>query len=442
MSFLTHVLHRLRSRAFLWSCLGGCLLAMASTVSTAQTLSFNDALARALQESPALKADQARIESARQLLTPAGELPDPALMFGIDNLPVQGGDSFQLGSDFMTMRQIAISQAFPNRAKRDADVAMADRQLQVTRASKQETALRVLQQAASGWVQRYSIERQIQTLDAMLDENARLQQALAASLSSGGSRTVDSIVARQESAELANQRDQLQQLLEQAIAQLRPLLGSAAEASLSGEPPTWPVDAVHLLSESHLHAQLAALEPQLHLLDAEIGRVQADKKPDWALSVGYAQRGRQFSNMLMLQVSVDLPVFADRRQNPRISAKHAERNALEADIENLRRQHIAMIESDLARYTQLQRRISRQRDELLPLAHQKRDLLTAAWRANEGSLSELINARQQVLDAELTLIALEQEHALLNVALHLTYNSQNIQQQLALRVQQQDSHHE
>jgi outer membrane protein TolC len=197
-----------------------------------------------------------------------------------------------------------------------------------------------------------------------------------------------------------------------------------------------------LLSESHLHAELAALEPQLLLLDAEIGRVQADKKPDWALSAGYARRGREFGDMLMLQVSIDLPVFAERRQNPRIAAKHAERNALEADIENLRRQHTAMIEANLARYAQLQKRIQRQKDELLPLAHQKRDLLTAAWRANEGSLSEVISARQQVLDAELTLVALEQEHALLNTALHLTYNSQNIQQQLSLRLPQPGIHHE
>lgn len=442
MSLLTHALHRLWSRAFLWSCLGSCLLVTTSTVSTAQTLSFNDAMALAVQESPALQAELARIESARQLLTPAGELPDPALTFAIDNLPIEGGQSFHLGSDFMTMRRIGISQAFPNRAKRAADVAMADQQLRVTRAIKEETALRVLQQAASGWVQRYYIERQLQTLDAMLDENARLQQALAASLNNSGSRPVDSVIARQEAAELANQRDQLQQLLAQATAQLRPLLRSAAGAPLSGEPPTWPIDAAHLLSESHLHAELTALEPQLHLLDTEIGRALADKKPDWALSVGYAQRGRQFSDMVMLQVSIDLPVFAERRQNPRIAAKQAERNALEADIEELRRQHIAMIESDLARYDQLQRRISRQQDELLPLAYQKRDLLTAAWRANEGSLSELINARQQVLDAELTLIALEQEHALLNVALHLTYNSQNIQQQLSLHMPQQDTHNE
>jgi len=418
------------------------VLATASTVSTAQTLSFDYAMALALQQSPAIKADQARIDAAQQLLTPAGELPDPALMFGIDNLPIEGSNSFQLGSDFMTMRRIAINQAFPNRAKRDADVAVADRQLHVTRASREETTLRVLQQAANGWVQRYSIERQLQTLDAMLTENNRLQQALGATLSSGDSRPVDSIIARQESAELANQRDQLQQLLEQAIAQLRPLLGSEADAPLAGEPPVWPVDAAHLLSESHLHAELAALEPQLLLLDAEIGRVQADKKPDWALSAGYARRGREFGDMLMLQVSIDLPVFAERRQNPRIAAKHAERNALEADIENLRRQHTAMIEANLARYAQLQKRIQRQKDELLPLAHQKRDLLTAAWRANEGSLSEVISARQQVLDAELTLVALEQEHALLNTALHLTYNSQNIQQQLSLRLPQPGIHHE
>jgi len=442
MSSVIHVLRRMRSRAFSWSCLGSLLLAAHVTAGSAQTLSFHDAMAHALQESPSLRADEARIESARQLLTPASELPDPTLTFGIDNLPLEGRDRFQLNSDLMTMRRIGISQAFPNRAKREADLAMADQQLSVTRASKEETELRVLQQAGTGWVQRYSIERQLALVDVMLNENALLQQALAASLANGGSRPIDSITARQEAAALANQRDQLQQLREQAIAQLRPLLGAEAEAPLAGEPPAWPVDAAQLLSGSHQHAELAALAPRLELLSAEIQRANADKKPDWALSVGYANRGNQFSDMLMLQVSVDLPLFAGNRQNPRIAAKHAERNALEADIESLRRNHNSMIESDLARYAQLQRRITRQQNELLPLAREKRDLLTAAWRANEGDLSELINARLALLGEELTLVTLEQEQALLNITLHLAYNSPQIQQQLQLPNDPQDSHHE
>jgi len=423
----------MRSWLFIISCLSSLLLATTASTASAQTLSFDDAMARALQESPLLKADEARIESARLLLTPASELPDPTLTFGIDNLPVDGRDQFHLGSDFMTMRRIGISQAFPNRAKRDADLAMADQQLSVTSASKEETELRVLQQAGSGWVQRYSIERQLALVDVMLNENTLLQQVLAASLINGSSRAVDSIAARQEAAALANQRDQLKQLWEQAVAQLRPLLGPEAEAPLAGEPPAWPVDAAHLLSASHQHAELAALAPRLELLSAEIQRANADKKPDWALGVGYAKRGSQFSDMLMLQVSIDLPVFPGNRQNPRIAAKHAERNALEADIENVRRQHTAMIESDLARYAQLKRSINRQQNELLPLAREKRDLFTAAWRANEGSLSELINARLELLGEELRLLTLEQEQALLNIALHLVYNSQQIQQQLELR---------
>ena len=42
----------------------------------------------------------------------AGQLPDPVLRAGVDNLPVNGPDAFSIGSDFMTMRRIGVMQEY------------------------------------------------------------------------------------------------------------------------------------------------------------------------------------------------------------------------------------------------------------------------------------------------------------------------------------------
>ena len=47
-------------------------------------------------------ARRAAAESAEQAIAPAGALPDPQLVAGVDNLPVNGSDPFSLTHDFMT----------------------------------------------------------------------------------------------------------------------------------------------------------------------------------------------------------------------------------------------------------------------------------------------------------------------------------------------------
>ncbi len=86
--------------------------------------------------------------------------------------------------------------------------------------------------------------------------------------------------------------------------------------------------------------------------------------------------------------------------------------------------------------------MQRQRDTVVPLAREQAELLLAAWRGNQGNLTEVIAARAAVLESELALLSLEEELTLLRVQLHLTYNSDAISRQLDHTSQQQEITHE
>ena len=58
--------------------------------------------------------------AAGQQVGRAGELPDPRLKLGLENLPVTGSGRFRYDYDFMTQRSVGIAQEFPNAAKRSA----------------------------------------------------------------------------------------------------------------------------------------------------------------------------------------------------------------------------------------------------------------------------------------------------------------------------------
>ncbi len=93
--------------------------------SEGQPFSLDAAVERALARAPQVTASQAGVEAAQALATSAGRLPDPSLIVGIDNLPVNGPDAYSTTADFMTMRKVGVVQQFPRAEKRRLQHARA-----------------------------------------------------------------------------------------------------------------------------------------------------------------------------------------------------------------------------------------------------------------------------------------------------------------------------
>ena len=389
----------------------------------AESLSFNDALALALRDAPALTANESQLDAARQAAIPAGTLPDPTLTLGVDNLPVEGPDRYSLTRDFMTMRKIGVMQEFPNRARRDARVAAARGRVELAKAETRITRLTVLRETAVAWIARDSVEQQLARIDALFDENRLLDAAVRARLAGGQGTATETVMPRQEAAMIDERRDELRARREQAIANLRRWIGTAAEAPLAGTSPDWPISHETLTHGLHRHPEIAAFASKAQVLEAEVAEARAAKLPDWALELAYQQRGSQFGDMVSLQVSFDLPLFAGLRQDPQIAAKLAERTGLDAERETMVREHAAELEADLAEHQRLANAVRRQREVLLPLAGEKVALALAAWRGGNGSLTELIAARRERIDAGLKTISLDGERRQLAARLHYAYGN-------------------
>src|SRR5215203_1081248 len=82
------------------------VLVLASATAASQPLTLAEALRLAAARVPSVTALDAAARGARELAVAAGQLPDPVLRAGIDNLPVDGPDAWSLERDFMTMRRI------------------------------------------------------------------------------------------------------------------------------------------------------------------------------------------------------------------------------------------------------------------------------------------------------------------------------------------------
>jgi outer membrane protein TolC len=392
-----------------------------ATPSFAAALTLDDALQLAETNAPSLTAQDAKIRAATSAAIPAGELPDPKLLVGIQNYPIGGPDRWSIDQDFMTMQMVGVSQEMPNSAKRKARIEVADAAIERAAAERQVERLKVRQATALAWISSYSVERKDALFQDFYRENRLLADTVRAQIAGGRAQPADAVTPKQEAAQLEEQQDDLIRQRSQARAALKRWIGPAANDKPVGSLPEWPVEASGYSHKVQHHPELAAFAPMTREAQARVREAEAEKRSDWSWEVDYQHRGREFGDMVSVQFSWDLPLFPDSRQNPKIAAKHAELNQLEAEREVLSREHTQQLEDELADYERLNRAVHRAKTSLLPLAKEKVELTMASYRAGKGDLNSVVAARRELIEARLKQIDVEEQRALTSARLYFAY---------------------
>ncbi len=381
-------------------------------------LTFEQALNLAASQAPEIRAQSAKMFSAKALVQSAGQLPDPKLEVGIENLPIGGPDQYSLDQNDMTMRKIGVMQEFPNAGKRKAEVDAANADARIASMQLQITTLDALKGAASAWIERDAVEHELGLISAFRQANDLLGKAVHAKILSGKAPLSDGLIPRQESVTIDNLESALLSRRLSAIAELERWIGNAAQEPLQGDVPEWPINQTVLSQALPDHPQLMMFDYKNQKLDAEVNAAKADKTPDWGVEMAYQQRAPQFGDMISVQFTFALPVFPQSRQDPRIAARIADKEALDDEHEAVSREQKALLASDIAEYQRLQSTLKRQNDILLPLVDEKVGLILADWQAGKASLAALASARLERMQTELQTIEIKSKLDLVAVRLH------------------------
>jgi outer membrane protein TolC len=389
--------------------------------SFAATLTLDEALRLAENNAPSLAAQDAKIQAASSAAIPAGELPDPKLLAGVQNYPIGDPDRWSINDDFMTMQMVGVRQEMPNGDKRKARIEVANAAVARAAAERRVARLNVRQSTAVAWINSYSVERKDALFQELYKENRLLTDTVRARIAGGRAQPADAVTPRQEAARLAEQQDDLVLQRVQARAALKRWIGSAANDKPVGSLPQWPVDSSSYAHKLQHHPELAAFAPMTREAQAKVREAESEKKSDWSWELDYQHRDRQFGDMVSVQLSWDLPLFPDSRQNPKIAAKQAELSQLEAEREALSREHTQQLENELADYERLNRAVSRNQESLLPLAREKVELSMASYRAGTGDLNAVVAARRELIEARLKQIDVEEQRALTSARLYFAY---------------------
>jgi outer membrane protein TolC len=348
------------------------------------------------------------VDAAREMAGPAGELPDPKLKLGVENVPTNGTDSWSLTRDFMTMTKIGLMQEFPREEKRKLKVARVERDAERSAVAVESTTLAIQRETATAWLARRYADDAERAIAAQIAEAELAVTTVGAAYRAGKAPQSELITAQSMVVELRNRATDAAAQARRARIMLGRYIGADAERP-SGEVP----DIARLPNEARL-ADIDA-QPELKLARAQesVAATDADlagaaRIPDWSAEVSYAFRGSGYSNMVSLMFSIDLPWSQGTRQDREHAAKLKELDAARAMREDARRMRTAEVLSIQAEWESARAQAQRIRSELLPLAAQRREAALAAYRGGTGSLATVLDARRAELDAQLALIAQEQ----------------------------------
>jgi outer membrane protein TolC len=402
-------------------CVRALVMGVLAWPTLASALTLDEALRLAQNNAPSLTAESSKLQAATQAAIPAGELPDPKLVVGLQNFPVGGPNRGTLYGDDMTEQMIGIQQQVPSRDKRKARVELASASVDTAAAEGRIERLNVRQATAQAWIRAYAVERKEALFKDFYQQNRLLQDTVRAQLAGGRGQPSDAVIPKQEAADLAEREDELIQQRAQARAALKRWIGPAANDKPAGSLPDWPIETSGYSHKLQHHPELAAYVPMTREAQAKIREAEAEKQSDWSWEFDYQHRGKQFGDMVSVQFSWDLPLFPDSRQNPKIAAKHDELTQLEAEREALSREHTQQLEDELADYERLNRAVNRNQESLLPLAKEKVELTMASYRSGKGDLNSVVAARRELIEARLKQIDVEEQRALTSARLYFSY---------------------
>jgi cobalt-zinc-cadmium efflux system outer membrane protein len=359
-------------------------------------LAFDSAVEIALARAPQITATSAARESAQSLETSAGRFNDPAVIVGVDNVPVTGPDAFSTTTDPMSMRRIGLMQSFKPAGMRAGERHRAASETEFADAELKATRLDVARASALAWIRYAASHAALEDLRKLEGDVELGATAARAGLRSGRGSAAEALNAEAAVTRLKGRILELQGELRRSEAELSRWIG-ADSLGPPGPMPSMdqlPASVESLRGSAHLHDIVRSLDARVEIAQADLELARAARRPGWSAELMYGKRGPTFDDMASLLFTVDLPLFARTRQNPVIAARSADLRRAEAERDTAIAMHEAELDQALASWEELGARLKFFEREQLPLARERSRAALAAYRGAQSDLRSAIEAFQ------------------------------------------------
>jgi len=376
---------------------------------TAEELTVDELVARALAENPDLKAVRIDVEAAGARVQQAGLRPNPMLELG-GQKAISPDNNLSIG----------VSLPLDLNGRKDGRVEVAERELDAKRrqVADRERRLRADVRMKAGEV--LAAQRSLSVIDDLLRVNRSGLAVVANRVREGAAAALDESLQVVEVNRLDASRQLAQSRVEIAALQLRALAGMAAGAPLvvKGDlaPSMLPVGRVEGAQRAVSdRSDLAVARAEVAMAAAMVKKEQAEGRWDASVNVGYQRQDFGFNlNGLTSSgttrpiqdvfhyfgggISITLPVR--NRNEGNVAAAMAAVRAAERRVEFA----VLMVQQEVAaaftQYDAAQRSLQLYERGVRDVARRNLDVVRQAYELGRGSLRDVVAEQRRYIDIE------------------------------------------
>jgi len=352
----------------------------------------------------------------------SGELPDPRVIVGLANMPL---DTFNFNQEPMTQFRVGINQSFPR-----GDTLELQRRRDIQRSEvnpylREDRKSSVTLEVSNLWFTGYLAEQSISLInnDRALFEQLVEITSVRYTTAAGLARQQDLVRAEVELVRLDDRLASLRQLQDSSKQKLAEWLPyESLSLPLSPELPNLPPPANQLSSlvqatEFFLgHPRIKTHDKQIEIAQTQVEITKQSFKPSFSVGAGYGYRddapmglNRNRADFFTLDLSFDLPLFTENRQQPRLRASQYRASARQTERILLIKSMFANYQQAMAQLVVLDEREALFNDTLLLQLSDLTEATLSSYTADEGDFEEVMRAYISELNAKIELLQINVE---------------------------------
>ncbi|RYU45906.1 copper transporter [Aliivibrio finisterrensis] len=394
-------------------------LASAISLMISNQVMAESQLTQLIEQALSSDASREQIYAQSQALRSTGiassTLADPTLKVGFGGLPV---DSFKFDEDPMTNISVGLMQKFGRGSSLDLQQKQTGQQADVLAMQVQVRELEVANAITQLWIELGFLQK----AEAILHENRHLlsemETYIKTNYSIGKSESQDLLQAQLQLSRLDEKLQTNRQLQGRIYAQLTEWLPNLSEQKPQGiKALEWSTLNKLLNSKANQDTEFYDLlksNPTIKMSELAITATKtkvdiADESysPQFGVEVMYAYRqangmgGQPASDLVSAYVTMDIPLFTDKRQDQNYAAAQYQVGAAKSQRDVLLRQMNAKVNSLLVDKNNLEQRLSRYNHTLLPQAKDRTQAVERGYENNTAQFNDVISAASDELSIEL-----------------------------------------
>jgi len=376
---------------------------------TADDLTVDALIERALARHPDLEAARLDVEAARGRVRQAGLRPNPMLDLGGQKA---------LGPDNNIM--VGVTLPLDLNGRKEGRVGLAERELEVKRAQLADRERKLRGDLRLKAAEVLAARRNLRTIRDLVETNHRAVEIVGARVREGAVPSLDLNVQLVEANRLEASETLLASRVEILTLQLETLAGMPADSAIN---VVGDLAAIAALPEQSAALQTATNErPDLALVRAEVAaaaarvrKEEAEGRWDASVNVGYQRQQMGFGVMGITDsggtrevadtfhffgagVTITLPVR--NRNQGSIAAARAEARAVDRRRELVELTIRQEVQSAYAQYASARRGVDLYERGVRDVARRNYDTIRRAYELGRGSLLDVIGEQRRYLEIE------------------------------------------